>query len=233
LPLLVPVLLGGCATALREQVGAAATTALARLDPYDPDTGLYAAARAGDALRVRLVLAGHPGLLDEPERYTKLPLTPLQIAADRNHLAVMKVLIGRGADLEAGSDSGWGSPLRIAAREGHREAAELLLEHGAVLDVFSAVALDKRDRVERALRAAAAFGVADWVANARVMEFGRHDTPLVRVAADRGHREMVALLVRYGADPGAGVISEPSFINDNRFEGVTSGVTPAGELVPR
>jgi ankyrin repeat protein len=195
-------------------------------DPHDSRTGLYASVWDGDPPRVRFLLTVHPHLIDAPERFTKHPLTPLQIAADRNRHTVMKLLIERGADLE-GADSREGTPLRIAARNGHRAAAERLLASGATLDLFSAVALDKRDEVERFLRTAAAFDRAKWLADARCAEPGE-DVPVLCVAASRGHREMVKLLLGYGADPGAKVIARPSVISDINRKGTVIGLTPAG-----
>ena len=175
-------------------------------------------------------------MLREPvpaDRVSGAGRTPLQEAAESNRVAVVEFLIACGADLQGGEHRDWWSPLQLAAYHGHREVADRLLAAGAPLDLYSAVALDKRDAVERCLRAAAAFGRAGWVANARYAEYTWTDTPLVCVAYARGHAEMVDLLVRHGADPRAEVIHRPCYISDNRFEGVSAGVTPAGELIPR
>jgi ankyrin repeat protein len=204
---------------------------LAHFDPHDRTQGLYSAVRNGNAFRVRLLLAINPGLLNEEEPNTKRSLTPLQIAADRNRLAVMKVLIELGADLRKGADS-WGTPLRIAACRGHTEAAELLLANGALLDLYSAVALDKRNEVEQIFQLAGLCGVQAWLANSRFMELDWRETPLLHVAAARGHLGMTALLLRYGADPDTKVIKRPFLISDVNVKGETPGLTPAGTWAP-
>jgi ankyrin repeat protein len=235
-PLLAPVLLGGCLTGLgrpapaRPADPAAVPPVLAALRLTDPDDwkhGLGAAVRAGDLPRVQLWLAARPDLLNETSRMHVLSATPLQAAVEENHLPIVEFLLACGADVEVGREE---TPLRIAARGGHRKAAGLLLARGAVPDLYSAVALDDRAEVERQLRLAAALGLGRWVANTRSREPGGYHTPLVCVAYSRGHADMVALLVRYGADPRAEVIHRPCYINDNRFEGVTAGVTPAVTL---
>lgn len=222
LAVLAPLLLVGC-VADPTRVPPPAATGLG--DPHDWKTGLYGAVRDGDADRVRQFLVAYPELLDETERFTKCPLTPLEIAAERNQLGVMGLLIERGADVKAGR------PLWLAAYHDHREAAELLLKHGATLDLYSAVALDRRAEVERMLRVAAVFGRGKRLANARCAVFG-DEVPVVRVASDKGLAEMVKLLVRHGADPDAKSIHRPSYISDNNFKGVTVGLTPAGTSAP-
>ena len=232
LTFIVPVILCGCVTGLdRHKVGVESTVAdRTRPDPHHRETGLYAAIRAGNVDRVRLILKVHPTLLDEYESRTKRPLTPLQTATDHGQLGVMELLVSLGADLEGGRDSGEGTPLRMAARDGLLDAAELLLAHGAQLDLYSAVALNKRSEVERLLRVASAFGGARHLASSRWKEPGGLDTPLVCLAGDRGHTEIVQLLVRYGADPKAVAVRSGPFISDNNFKGATIGLTPAGTL---
>lgn len=199
-------------------------------DPYDWRHGLHASVRFGRVDQIRFMLAAFPELLDETERSTKRPLTPLQIAADRNHVAVMTLLIELGADLNKG-EGHLGTPLQLATRNGHREAAELLLAHGAVLDIFSAVALDRRAEVERYLRFAEVLGMAHWLANAR-LRMNWESTPLMQIAATRGHTEMAKLLLRYGADPAARVIEIPCFVSDINRKGTVIGLTPAGTRTP-
>jgi len=200
------------------------------LNPHDWNSGLYEAVRNGNVDRVRFLLAVHPELLNAPEQYTKRPLTPLQIAAERDQLAVMKVLIELDVDLRTGGSGG--TPLQLATHAKNREAAELLLAHGAVLDLYSAVSLDKRDEVEQFLRLAAVLGLEKWLANVRYDEFVWRSTPLLCVATSKGHTEMAKLLIRYGADPDAKVITRPCYISDINHKGVTVGLTPAGTNVP-
>ena len=57
-------------------------------------------------------------------------MTPLYIAAQRNNTAVAKLLIERGAIVDAMLDDG-ATPLCVAAVHNSTETAELLLVHGA------------------------------------------------------------------------------------------------------
>ncbi|WP_439625877.1 ankyrin repeat domain-containing protein [Gemmata sp.] len=188
---------------------------------------IHAGVREGNALRVHLILVCRPDLLNAVETRTKLPLTPLQIAADRGKTAVVKVLLAHGADVHA-DGWGWTSPLQLAASRGHREIAELLLKHGAVLDLYSAVALGRREEVEGYLQLAEVFGLSKQLANVCWAESPWHDTPLLRVAIGKGHVEMVRLLLAHGASPFTRPVTRPCYISDNNWKGATIGLAPAG-----
>jgi ankyrin repeat protein len=62
--------------------------------------------------------------------------TPMLLAAERGHLSVIKILLNRGAAIDAGCDcptsegAGW-TPLMVAIVDGHDEVAEFLMEKGA------------------------------------------------------------------------------------------------------
>lgn len=60
-------------------------------------------------------------------------LTPLHLAASKNHHEVVGLLLRRNADVnELTSKSGW-SPLDFAVLNGHSKSAVLLLQHGAIV----------------------------------------------------------------------------------------------------
>lgn len=96
------------------------------------------ACRIGDVERVRAFLDADPALL-----HTRTPTwddhgegaTLLHIAASRNRVAVVKLLIERGADVNA--KGGWWvvTPLHWAADNGHTEIVRLLIKHGADVNV--------------------------------------------------------------------------------------------------
>ena len=59
--------------------------------------------------------------------------TPLHVASAKGHVAVAKLLLERGACLEAADNSGRRA-LNVAASEGHLEVVQLLLGQGAAVD---------------------------------------------------------------------------------------------------
>ncbi len=57
----------------------------------------------------------------------------IYLAAAKGDLALVKLLIERGADVNKTSDAG-NAPIMVAAANGHVETIKLLLEHGAATD---------------------------------------------------------------------------------------------------
>ena len=66
-----------------------------------------------------------------------LGFNALLSAADKGNLALVRLLIGHGADIEARISSG-ATPLMLAARNGHADVVALLLENGARKDTANA-----------------------------------------------------------------------------------------------
>ena len=122
----------------------------------DPGEALREAARAGDVAKVEALLkAGAP--VDAPGRYAQ---TPLYYAAEKGHLAVARLLVERGANVNAEDGFFGASPLQLALQGGHLELARWLLARGAD-DVTSALeAAIESDDVELA-RAAVATGLLE------------------------------------------------------------------------
>ena len=93
----------------------------------DQGEDLRDAARAGDVARVRALLdAGAP--IDAPGRHG---VTPLLLAATKGHLDAVRLLIERGAAVNAREGFFRATPVEMALSGGHREVALLLLARGA------------------------------------------------------------------------------------------------------
>jgi len=119
----------------------------------DPGEALREAARAGDLTRVEALLAaGAP--IDAPARYGQ---TPLYFAAEKGHLAVVRRLVERGANVNARDGFFGFSALEIALQGRHLELARHLLAHGAEDAASALEAAIESDDLELA-RAALASG---------------------------------------------------------------------------
>lgn len=97
---------------------------------HGADYSITIAAALGDAARVRELLRGQPSLANAEEPGGKRPLSA---AAERNHGAVVALLLDAGADpnLPEGPNCPRGYALWAASRFGHVEVAERLLAAGA------------------------------------------------------------------------------------------------------
>jgi ankyrin repeat protein len=110
-------------------------------------TALYRAVRAGDLAAVQLLVSSGA----DPSQALKDGSSPLMAAAglgaprggdeevteagDRNDpIDVMRVLIGKGADVNAANDAGM-TPMHFAAQRGSDRIIEFLAAQGARLDV--------------------------------------------------------------------------------------------------
>lgn len=122
----------------------------------DPGEALREAARAGDLPRLEALLAaGVP--VDAPARYGQ---TPLYFAAEKGHLAAVRRLVERGANVNAQDRFFGASVLEIALQGGHLELARYLLAHGAEDAAAALAAALERDDLELG-RAALASGLLE------------------------------------------------------------------------
>lgn len=128
---------------------------------------------------------------------TDLAGPPLNLAAAKGSLAMVRILVDAGADLEASGDPAQSRPLHIAALHDHAEIARFLISRGA--------APDSRDDWGRTpLMIAATFGTADVAralldggADPTVTDQVYRDTA-IHYAAIAGQSEIVALLLADG-----------------------------------
>jgi catechol 2,3-dioxygenase-like lactoylglutathione lyase family enzyme len=122
--------------------------------------------------------------------------TALHWAAQGGHFPVMERLLAVGADIDGEGDAhevgviGWAT----CFRDVRADVAEFLLARGAKPTVFSAVALDRADLVQRLVQ-----GDRSLV-GATMSRFEQHRTPLHH-AVLKNRPKMVALLLELGADP--------------------------------
>ncbi|XP_051838651.1 fibronectin type 3 and ankyrin repeat domains protein 1 isoform X2 [Antechinus flavipes] len=148
-----------------------------------------------EELLVRILQGGHVKV-DVPN---KLGFTALMVAAQKGYLRLVKILITNGTDVNLKNGSGKDS-LMLACYAGHLDVVKYLREHGA--------SWEARDLGGcTALHWAADGGHADiieWMikdgCKIDVLDTGSGWTPLMRVSAVSGNKEVASLLIDAGAD---------------------------------
>ncbi|HKQ60577.1 MAG TPA: ankyrin repeat domain-containing protein [Candidatus Polarisedimenticolaceae bacterium] len=170
-----------CTSVRAGLVGLFVWAALARAD--DPAADLHAAARAGDLAAVQAALQAGASV-DAPSRYGA---TALAFASDKGHLAIVKLLIERGADVNHEDSFYHSTPMTWAAYNGHGDVVAVLLAHGATQGVDAVMTAIERDKPEVA-RAALASGK---VPKERL-------SPALAAARQQGRTAIVALLEQAG-----------------------------------
>lgn len=96
----------------------------------DPQAQLWDASISGDTAAINQALAAGAKIDSLDTRRNQNGRRPLNWAAFYNRAAAVRLLIEKGAPLEAENRTGF-SPLHHAAEAGSLEAARLLLAHGA------------------------------------------------------------------------------------------------------
>jgi ankyrin repeat protein len=160
---------------------------------------------AGARIEPRHLLLGglkerFTAMLDsEPERVNqRIPInmmegvagTLLHLAVDCNQPDMVRLLLARGADVDA-LDNRSRSPLHRALSRGNDALVQMLIDHGAAVNITAAIGMGDRARVAGMLDED-----ADLVQQSRV---GDGWTPL-HVAVGYDQPDMVVLLLERGAD---------------------------------
>lgn len=163
----------------------------------DAGSELCAAAEVGDSARVTTMLDADPSLLNANNKQGR---TPLLCAVRGGRIGIVRLLLERGADVEA--EGANGRPLRDALHHTWKTPDEdyptytaiagLLVGAGAQVDLWAAAGLGDLEGVRQRLQAGTESVDGD----------GGSDAPLT-VAARRGHVEIVQRLLAFGADPDA------------------------------
>jgi ankyrin repeat protein len=154
---------------------------------------------------------------------------PLHFAAAHGDLETVRLLVEAGADIEGKGDDhgvgvlGWAS----CFRDVRQEVAAYLLGHGATLNLWTAIALDRADDLrvmvaeDRSLLAA------------RMTRNQHRRTPLHH-AAFKNRPRMVRLLIELGADPNARDATGATALTTASEEGadpsIVAGLRKAGVI---
>ena len=124
--------------------------------------------------------------------------TPLHFAAVHGDPETVRLLVEAGADVEGQSDDcgvgvlGWAT----CFRQVREDVADYLLSHGARLNLWTAIALDRAEELRGMIARDAS------LLSARMTRNLHRRTPLHHAAA-KNRRQMVRLLIELGADPNA------------------------------
>ena len=102
-----------------------------RDDHFVRTVQLCNASAVGDAATVEALLALDPSLAAARRQGQWGDRTPLHVAAQHGHAAVVEALLRHGADVMARDEGDHATPLHWAAEGGHLEVVRMLVEAGA------------------------------------------------------------------------------------------------------
>jgi len=148
---------------------------------------IFSAVAMGDTDAIKSIVAATSHQLNRAMDKTNHRRRSLHLAVIKRQPASLATLLELGADTSERDAAGL-TPLDQAALDGEVEMARLLMNHGARVELPAAIALDRRDDIERLLRAEpSALGPT-----------GRWRALILR-AAERSPGSVVETLLRYGA----------------------------------
>jgi ankyrin repeat protein len=143
---------------------------------------------------------------------------PLNEAAERGDLALVKILLDKGADINAKAATvgcrlcPW-TALIVAANAGHVEVVRLLLEKGADIRATDHTGWTALVRATNSGRLGVVRLLIEKGADVNA-EDGLNGNTILMHAASQGHLEVVKLLIEKGAD----VNAKPSFSNGTALD---------------
>ena len=152
---------------------------------------------------------------------------PLHFAAVHGDLETIRLLVEAGADIDGKGDDyalgvlGWAT----CFREVRQDVAEYLLDHGAALDFWTAIALDRVDNLRAMITADPA------LLTARMTRNQDRRTPLHH-AVGKNRARVVELLLALGAEPAArdatGGSALTTAAQENADQSIVSALLAAG-----
>ncbi len=181
-----------------------------------PDISIHEAAVKGNIEAVKQHLAAGTDVM----RYGFGGMTPLHIAAEGGHKEIAELLIANGADVNVKDNNQFvgGTPLDWAIKRKKTETADLLRKHGGktVAELRAADTNRKisKPQANRALLEAAKNGnihtaiaavkqaITDG-ANVNAKDAGWADMTALHYAAQKGHKEIIELLIANGVNVNA------------------------------
>jgi len=159
------------------------------------DDELFAAARAGEAKRIRRLIAYGADIGAIERGYTDG--TPLHAAAAWGHGSAVEVILQAGADKNARGKRGH-TALHSAAQAGHELVVKALVDAGADMDVGDS---DGRTALHYAARYGRELAVKALIdAGADINASANSGQTALHYAASAGHELVVEALVDAGAD---------------------------------
>ena len=175
-------------------------------DPSAPRPSLLDKAKVDDATPGIRKTTISPQTLLEHEQPERPPQpwshhTALMAAVRQNHLAVVKLLVQAGADVNNADARHYGRlPLQIAVEAGFHEMAQCLIEAGSVLDRFEGGLLDEKTPLMRAISQSDTVMVELLIkAGADVNAEAQYCSTALTVAAELGDDAMIQRLQVAGA----------------------------------
>jgi ankyrin repeat protein len=148
---------------------------------------IFSAVTMGDIDAIESIVAATPAEVNRAMDKTNHRRRPLHLAVIKRRQESLAALLEHAADTSARDAAGL-TPLDQAALDGETEMARLLVERGARVELPAAIALDRRDDVERLLREdPGALGPT-----------GRWRALILR-AAERSPASVIDTLLRFGA----------------------------------
>ncbi|MEX2153464.1 MAG: ankyrin repeat domain-containing protein [Gemmatimonadaceae bacterium] len=152
---------------------------------------IHTAVALGDVDIIRELARRSPADVDKPMDRTNQRRGPVHLAVVKSQPKALSTLIELGADIDARDAAGL-TALDQAALNGETAMADLLIDRGATIEIPAAVALERKDDIERLLRQ-----------NPDSLRPENRWGRLIVRAAERASGRVIETLIRLGASVNA------------------------------